>query len=918
MPDDEKKFDLEAAKSAGHSDADIAGFLATQAEFDLEAARTSGHSDANIIHFLTTGKSFKDVGQAGALKEGFKRGFGGLISDIVGAPRTASDAFINLLPEGALGKPGSITEQITRGITGMSVSKEQVQSGLEDVGIGSTLRAEDLPPEQRPAFIGGEMGGGSIIPMGVPVGLAKAGIVGRGIFKPILNMARTAPKRFLAAEAAGVTGAALGGAGAEFMDPGDPLTRFLAEAGGGLFNPSAIALKTSTKSIAAVKTLTGALTKTGRESKAAEVIQDIISEAGEDKEDIIRLLEKADIEGVRLTSGQKTGSPALLAIEAKLAAKSDRFAGEAEELASNSLKQLRELTDNLTKSGDPQALSTAAKLRQTYFDDLLTRRLEDAGQDALEARAAISPNTRADIADVSTEAKDILSRALKDARRAETSLWGRIPKDVPLAPDATIAAFDALKAERLLPGEDLPGIAEKTVAGFKDKQTLQFVDKLTGLKRDNRVSTAGEILQFRKRLLAKARDATAKGDFDIASQFNLLAEGTLDDLGKLSGGEADAARAFSRALHEKFTNTFAGDALAKSGRGGQRIAPETLLERAFGGGGTKAELRLRQMGEAANFPHHIFGQPMLDEQEKFLAIAAKNTVDSAGTVNPDRLRDFIAKNQATLDRFPDLKGKLANAVTAEDTFRGVELASKRATKAIQQRTAFANLLKTDDPIVAVGNVLTGPNTRRNFTQLAKLAKGSSQASVDGLRSSTIKNAFDRATNTSGQFSFSRLDQIMKKGLSKEDQGILPLMLQTGVIDRTGAKRLKDLMTRGIEIEDALGNKKKLDKLIENPDLLFDLVVRIVGANIGTKLSALNPSGRTAGSSLIAASAGSRFARNFAEKIPATKVSEILELAANDQKFMATLLKKAKTIKQSRELERQMNAFLISAGFQFEE
>ncbi len=57
--------------------------------------------------------------------------------------------------------------------------------------------------------------------------------------------------------------------------------------------------------------------------------------------------------------------------------------------------------------------------------------------------------------------------------------------------------------------------------------------------------------------------------------------------------------------------------------------------------------------------------------------------------------------------------------------------------------------------------------------------------------------------------------------------------------------------------------------------------------------------------------------NFAEKIPATKVSEVLELAANDPKFMSTLLKKAKTIKQKAELERQINAFLISAGFQFE-
>jgi len=139
------------------------------------------------------------------------------------------------------------------------------------------------------------------------------------------------------------------------------------------------------------------------------------------------------------------------------------------------------------------------------------------------------------------------------------------------------------------------------------------------------------------------------------------------------------------------------------------------------------------------------------------------------------------------------------------------------------------------------------------------------------------------------------------------------MRQNGVIDKAGADRLRAVTKRAVEIEDALGNSRKLDKLLEDPDALFDLVTRIAGAKLGTSGAAGG-----VGSGLIAAQAGSKFARNFAEKIPNAKINEVLELATRDPKFLAILLKKTKTIKQRADVERQINAFLISAGLQLDE
>lgn len=899
-----RSFDVQGAKDAGFSDAEIANALSQENNFDVAGARQAGFDDANIIQTITTGKPFRETTQTQSFSEGVNRGVQGVLSTILGLPADIANQLI-----GRIGDPdipagtellAPIREFLSRPQKQPFGGAESIQRGLETAlePIGAEVRGiEDIRPEFRPAGIAGEVVGGAAIPVAAPFAVAK----GIGALKPIVRLAQEAPKRFLATELATTTGAATGGAAAEFIDPGDPTSRFLAEVAGGFFNPTSLVLKGGGKAADSARTLIRSFTKVGRETKAAEVIQGIISEAGENPDDIIALLNKADIAGP-LTSGQKTGSPALLAIEARLSARSGKFAGEAEELATNSFKTLRELTDNLTRSGDPQALRVAAKLRATYFDDLLSRRIEDAGQEALEARAAIGTETPADLANVSIKAKNILGDALKDARTIETSLWEKIPKKTPLAPNSLIARFDDVKS-RLLPEESLPPIAESFIARMKSQ-----VSK-------GEASNAGELLTFRSRMLALGREARAKQNFSEASQFGELADGALDDLFNLPGDEAINARAFSRQLHEKFTNTFAGNVLGTSKQGGQRIPAEVMLERAFGSGGTRGEVQLRQLEQAADFPNQVFGEPMLSTQERFLRIAAQNTLETGtGRVNPNKLQDFISKNEVTLNRFPELRKTLGDATTAERAFRDVEIASQRATKAIQQRTAFSNLIKIDDPVVAVSDILTSKNTQRNFTQIAKLAKRSGPGAVDGLRSSTLQSVFNKSTNTAGDFSFRRVDQILKRGLSGEKQGVLSLMMQNGVIDSAGASRLKSIVGRAIDIEDALGNQKKLDKLLDNPDALFDLVTRIVGARIG----AAGVAGQATGTSLIAASAGSRFARNFADKIPATKINEVLELAAKDPKFMSMLLKKTKTIKQRTEIERQINAFLISAGLQLDE
>lgn len=88
------------------------------------------------------------------------------------------------------------------------------------------------------------------------------------------------------------------------------------------------------------------------------------------------------------------------------------------------------------------------------------------------------------------------------------------------------------------------------------------------------------------------------------------------------------------------------------------------------------------------------------------------------------------------------------------------------------------------------------------------------------------------------------------------------------------------------------NRGNVDDLLGTEDAVFDLLTRIGGANIGTAGAV----GAQTGSSLIAASAGSKFLRNLLNKMPRTKVRDILVEAMYNPKLMQKLLEKPTSAK----------------------
>lgn len=803
---------------------------------------------------------------------------------------------------------------------------------LETSGLAADPK--DLPPELRPYAYAGEVIGASGPIAAVPVQLGLKGArSGIGYVDRLLEFAGRAPNSFLAAEASRATAAGVAGGVAEAYLPDNTGARIGAEVAGGFFNPSAVAIGAARGAVDSVKRAVGTMTQAGRESSAARAIQDIVTQSGEDPVALAKALREANLPGLAVTAAQKTGSPALIALEAKLAKESaQKFGAPSRKMAEDSLNAIQDMIRALRGTGDPMALRTAAELQERHFRAVITGRIQLAEQSAVEAASRItrdSPQTRALL---SRQANELVDQALRDVRAVETELWEKVPKDMTANAESIIQRFAKIRNE-LLPEERMPEIVE----GF--------------VKRVGQGTTSGELMRFRSRALALAREAGAQGKANDARIFGSLAEAALDDLDALTRNVDNAnatlselsaavfgrkavdlpndmkalteARAFSRQLNETFTQTFAGESLATRATGADRIPPELVLRRALGAGRELGELRLRELEEALRFlPSRNLGGPeaqrnldiMLDAQQRVLRLAAAESIDpTTSRVSVTRLSRFLDTHAGLLERFPEVRTTLRQAVRSETSAQEIRQIAEGAARIVERQAAFSRVLKTDSASDAVRKALGGDRPESEIVALARLAKGRGGGSeaVEGFKAAVWDDAVRRSADASGNLSFEKLYANLFSELRPGLPPLANVLQREGVLSAADISKAQEFIKQAQTIQSALQKGTSIETLMQNPDALFDLVLRVAGAKLGSAMNSAGPGG--GGSSLIAASRGSSFARQVFDKVPQGRVKDVMIQAALDPKFMALLLEKPKTPTEGIRLARQIHAYIIQAG-----
>jgi hypothetical protein len=341
--------------------------------------------------------------------------------------------------------------------------------------------------------------------------------------------ARTAPLAIAGAELAGVPYPTIGGGIAEQTAPGEIGPRLAWEIIPSIINPTNIVKGVIGGVFGDLKkSSVNKFSAEGRQSEAEKWVFNWLNEVGTDAEtgevyfdgdSIIKWIEEnpildeaGNIVDVELTPGQYTGNPALIALERSLFEGRDK--SKATVAGQEGLLALSKVLYALERTGDPDALQYAAKIRENYTSSLIQGGI-DRRVAALKA-AHDKALQRGDetVFDLSAEIKKVITDSQKAWRNAEKTAWNKVPLDEEVQPINLLTEYAALLTKYKLPSEKVDGVVNLEIRKMLD--TLTSDEITTALNVAEEELTSLEKIQ--KSLLGSVASSAAK-DSNLVERF---------------------------------------------------------------------------------------------------------------------------------------------------------------------------------------------------------------------------------------------------------------------------------------------------------------------------------------------------------------------------------------------------------------
>jgi hypothetical protein len=461
----------------------------------------------------------------------------------------------------------------------------------------------------------------------------------------------------------------------------------------------------------------------------------------------------------------------------------------------------------------------------------------------------------------------------------------------------------------------------------------------------------GDLINYRSNLLTLARQARSRGEVSDASFYTYLADAMLQDLNKLDNPAYDKAREFSNALNDTFTRSFANDLLGTTRTGAPRYPVETLVDDAFGAGTDLVALRMKEIEGAVGFmrdrlakaaaeatplipgmpiPQRIQDEARMlrelagvstagvasiqDAQNRVLRLAASKALitdpkTGAIRVNTRQLNKFMADNKPLLEQM-GITGDLTNAVQAENLLRGVIEQNSALNTAVRKQMAFSRLLAFENPTDAIANALRSRAPMRSMAQIARLAQRGGPDAMAGLKASIYDYVFTKATGGKEVLDPQKFRDAFFKKTALDQPALADILRTQGIMSPQELGNIRALTDRMMVIEDAMANKRALENVAPGADVVSELAMRVIGANIGTTASGGGPG------ALIAASAGSKAIRQLFDKMPMMMVRKTMQQAVQDPAFMAMLLRRNLSEQEKFRMARTMYSYMLAAGLNY--
>lgn len=832
------------------------------------------------------------------------------LAGVAGAPVDIANAVIGMdpkyLPFGvgrAAAAAGTRPVQVSDQPLGGSAS---IEAGLARFGraVGAPMVPEvGQEPVDFEEYLGRGVGdaAGMLIPgYGAARAAAQsAGPVVSRVGQSLTNAMTRAPLGFTAAETAAGAGAGAGRYVAEENFPGDPTAALYGELAGGLgvgtlLSAPGLALRYSP----GVRTVAAAITpftKPGAQSRAANRMMSL----AEDPFTAARLAEAPTIGD--LTPAQRTGEPRLLALEKAAADENPALAKELRERAAAAQATLE--AEARALGGDATQTRAFLENRVTRLTDALNTRVEQAQTRARERIAALEPGTPA--AEASRIAREEFDKAYAAARTQMRELYRAVPPDVQIDTAPLIQRFAALVDETPVTGQqNIPEYVRKFLSADSP-------DRLAPTVRPD------VLLEMRASLTPMIGAARKAGDLSQLRILEIISKDVLAAIDSVpeTGGPYDIARNFSRQMDAKFRGSAAGPLSERTSRGAPEIAPELTLEELLKSGGPKADIAARDLLAATGDSPETRAAI-----ENYLTQSFRNkAISGEGQIKPEPAANWMRTNAALLERFPDVRNRLAEAMSAQARAETLAARQTAVERGLRQRgdTRMERLLdqRQESATARYLNAEPGAEVSRVFKSDDPAALAASlRRSVDrdpsgkalsGLRGAFIDNLFARARQTTPDGPVFNGSVIMDALADPKQAAALGK-----IFDPPALRRLQQIGTELTALERTRGDLPNVGRVMEDiPSKVLDVVGRVFAA----RTAAAFGGGTGIAGGLQSAQIASSNMRAFLTKLTRDRAQKLLTAAVTDPDLFATLMSPMRTGAQQNIAARRLQGWMAGTA-----
>ncbi len=737
------------------------------------------------------------------------------------------------------------------------------------------------------------------------VGGPIASRVGQTIAQAPVRAPITVPLTETAAGAGGGFGRAI----AEQNYPGNEPVAMLGELAGGLAGGAAAA----SPSLLARTPVTGAIIDAGRSvlpsgarGRAASRLQSMT----DDPYAASRAAVAPTISD--LTPAQRTGETSLLALERAVAEGNPAIARDLRARAEAAQTTL--LAEARALGGDSAQTRAFLEGRITKLFDALSTRAEQAEATARERIAALEPNAPA--AERSRIVREEYDKAFNDARLRVGALYNSSAiGDTQINTASLFDQFAALVDATPLPDRhNIPAYAKEFLgrAAPDEDEALRAIQP--GLfparpqsARLGQTATPADLQSLRSNLLEIERRAYAEGRRKEGSFAGQVADLVMDALDNAPGA-SDAlktANAANRSLNE----IFRGGAVRPLSRMGDvaeaNLPPELTLERLIGSGGARGDIGARDLLRATN------DSPATRQAiEDYLTESFRNTaISGAGRLEPESATNWMRRNAALLDRFPEVRNRLAEAMTAQGQAQTAVARRTAVESGLRQRddSRVARLLdqRQESPTARFLNAKPGEEVARVFSadDPAAIAAGlrrsvdrdQSGQALAGLRGAFIDNLLGRARQTTAEGPVFQGSAIVDALNDPKQVAALG-----AVFDAPALQRLRQIGTELTALERARAARPAAGGVVEDiPSKVLDFVGRVV---TGQFVSGLQETAMATGTM-----------RSFLKSMTTDRAQRLLSQAVTDPELFATLMSPVSTPRQQDAAVRRLQGWLAGTA-----